>query len=73
MTALWLLLILLSGLIGYALGVQHRPPPPWNDPFECADDLMNWLNTLEESHVKKSVVYRWAMEWRPYSWRDVQC
>jgi hypothetical protein len=35
------------------------------NPWECSDDLLNWLNTLEETTLRKTDIYKWAMEWRP--------
>lgn len=33
--------------------------------FECANDFMTWLNTLEETSLRKTDLYAWAMDWRP--------
>lgn len=33
--------------------------------WECANDILNWLNTLEDSKIKKSEVYKYVMNWRP--------
>jgi len=38
--------------------------------FECANDLMAWLNTLELKTVEKKEVYKWAMEWRPREYKN---
>lgn len=38
--------------------------------WECANDILNWLNTKEGRNIKKSEVYKYVMNWRPdpYLW-----
>ena len=33
----------------------------WN----TADQLCNWLNTLEDTNIEKTKVYEWAIRFRP--------
>lgn len=38
--------------------------------WECANDILNWLNTVEGKTIKKSEIYKYVMNWRPdpYLW-----
>lgn len=33
--------------------------------WEFSEKFLAWLNTLDESRVSKSDLYKWAMEYRP--------